>query len=195
MPTCWLAHIDNIASFREGKIIFDIERHFARGIYSSGEIVYTKPRYSFMIDYVGAREGKIFKKPLSASTFKRAVSSFKGYVLEKESEVSLRYTNETKNIFLSWEACVPLHKEFSGNVVGLIQINPVQSLDEVLKKILPNALADWNTLAEKLKLESIPNSVYNALVRKAVKINKSYPKEKFIAQWPKRPIRFLFEQE
>ena len=192
----WLAHIDNIASFRNGTLLFDIERHTARGLSPRGRIIHAKPRYAFMIDHVGAVEkGRIFRRPLSSRTFKLALDMHPDYVLDRETPVSIKYSSPSKNVFCNWEDCVSFGQARAGTMIGMIQSQPEESLKQVLESTLPAAIEDWNLLAKKLNLLPVSRSLYHRLVRQAKTANDRFPKHKRTAEWPKNPIRFLFEQE
>ncbi|MEM5814219.1 MAG: hypothetical protein QXD77_00170, partial [Candidatus Aenigmatarchaeota archaeon] len=192
----WSGHIDNLASFRDGTLLFDIERHFCRGISGIGKIVQTRPKYAFMIDHCGATEKTLLgRKPLAARTFHLAARVLPGYRLEKETCTRIRYAHPAKNYFCAWDDCVSFGTEKAGTMVGLIQKEPVNSLNELLKKTLPEAITDWNALAKKLELRHIDNRLLTKLIKQAVNKDKSYPKSDCISTWPKNPSRFWFEQE
>jgi len=196
MPLRWSGHIDNLASFRDGELLFDIERHFCRGVSASGKIVFTKPKYAFMIDHCGATEKAFLgSKPLTARTFHLAARNLPGYRLEKETHVTIRYSHPQKSHFVSWEDCVSFGADRAGTMVGLIQKQPVGSLNELLKKTIPEALDDWNALAKRLELRHIDKSLFNRLAKRAVNADKAHRDINLVSKWPKNPSRFWFEQE
>jgi hypothetical protein len=196
MSVRWSAHIDNLASFRDGELLFDIERHFCKGISASGKIVHTKPKYSFMIDHCGAREKTFLgRKSLTARTFHLAVKTMPGYRLQKDALTSINYSHASKNHFIDWEDCVSFGTDKAGTMVGLIQKEPVESLNGLLKKTLPAAVDDWNVLAKKLELRRINNQLLTKLAKQAIAKDKTYPKANLVSAWPKNPSRFWFEQE
>jgi len=196
MPFRWFGHIDNLASFRDGTLLFDIERHFCKGVSAGGKIAFTKPRYAFMIDHCGATEKTFLgKKPLTARTFHLAVRTLPDYKLEKDAQTHINYAHKTKNHFCNWEDCVSFGTDRAGTMVGLIQKEPVESLNILLKKTLPDALADWNRLAKTLNLRHIDNRLLTKLSKQAMTKDKSYPRTNLISAWPKSASRFWFEQE
>jgi hypothetical protein len=196
MPLRWSGHIDNLASFRDGELLFDIERHFCRGISASGKIVFTKPRYAFMIDHCGATEKTFLgSKPLTARTFHLAVRALPGYRLQKDALTHINYSSVSKNHFIDWEDCVSFGTEKAGTMVGLIQKEPVESLNVLLKKTLPEALDDWNALAKRLGLRPISRSLLSKLSKRAIKSNNTYRDINLVPTWPKSASRFWFEQE
>lgn len=195
MPGHWLAHIDNIASFRDGQLLFDIECHVARKPLSNGKFAYSKPKYAFMIDHCGATEKTFFgSKPLAARTFHLAVRTLPGYRLEKETHVTIRYSHPKKNHFCAWEDCVSFGTDKAGTMVGLVQKTPLDSLNELLKT-LPEAIMDWNALAKKLDLRPVNGSLLNRLTKRAMEANRAYRDIQGTAKWPKNAWRFWFEQE
>lgn len=194
MSVRWSAHIDNLASFRDGILLFDIERHFCRGISGNGKIVLAKPKYAFMIDHCGATEKTFLgAKPLTARTFHLAVKALPGYRLQKEAQTHINYAHASKNHFIDWEESVSFGTDKTGTMIGLIQKEPVGSLNELLKKTLPAAVEDWNQLAKKLELRRIDNRLLTKLARQAVEKDRHYRKS--ILSWPKSASRFWFEQE
>jgi hypothetical protein len=196
MPFRWSAHIDNLSSFRDGTLLFDIERHFCRGVSASGKIVCTKPKYAFMIDHCGATEKAFMgKKPLTARTFHLAVRTLPGYRLQKDAQAHVNYSSVSRNHFIDWDECVSFGTEKAGTMVGLIQKEPVGSLNELLKKTLPSAVEDWNRLAKKLGLRHIDNRLLTKLSRQAIEKDKSYRDINPVSAWPKTVWRFWFEQE
>lgn len=196
MPIRWFGHIDNLASFRDGTLLFDIERHFCKSVSAGGKILYTKPRYAFMIDHCGATEKTFLgRKPLTARTFHLAVRTLPGYRLQKDAQTHINYSNVSKNHFVNWEDCVSFGTEKAGTMVGLIQKEPVDSLNELLKKTIPEALDDWNALAKRLELRHIDNKLLTKLSKQAMKSNKSYRDINSVKTSPKSASRFWFEQE
>ena len=149
-----------------------------------------------MIDHCGATEKAFLgSKPLTARTFHLAVKALPGYRLQKDALTSIGYSHASKNHFIDWEESVSFGTNKAGTMVGLIQKEPVASLNELLKKTLPAAVEDWNALAKSLDLRPIHTKLLTKLSKQAVKKDKAYPKTNAVSSWPKDPSRFWFEQE
>ena len=184
----WHAYIDNLVAFKKKGLVIDMERHTAENGNKKAA-----PHYAFMIDCIGATEGKFFKKPLSADAFKNTMKSLGNFKLEKETDIAIVYRNG--DIIIDWENSVSYKSEKAGTMIGLIQTKPMPSLNEMLKNVLPAAIKDWNILAEKLNLPEIGSALLKKLSTQAMLANKNYPQIKNGTKWPNNPIRFWFEQE
>jgi len=186
----WQAYIDNLVAYRDGNLILDIERHTAQNLEGQN----AQPHFAFMIDQMRATEGNFLKKPLSPITFKEAIEELNGYKLEKETALTIKFTNKEKNIFFNWENNVSYKGESAGNMIGLIQIELLPILEETLS-LLERAAADWNKVALKLRLKQVDASLLQSLCQRAIEENAKFPEAKATIKWPEKPVRFHFEQE